>query len=282
MDDPDEGVANHVEDQLLQKGVGLIPTLEEMLESSLDDPEKAERLSKLLAQLRFEKVVNELKAWKKSEDKSLIEGLFIICRYQFPELCEKEFVSQFSSLKEAVWLEINHKQTSFESVKIFNKIFYDHFDFKKSSNFPVSPFDIFVNAVFESREGTDLSLGLIYSIVAQSLDLPIYGVTPLRGSGPFMLAYLDRNKLLNWLDWGIDDNGVLFYISVSNKGVIVEPRRLKEAYASKGMDHIKSCFEPTPNTVLIKKYLEELRKSCENNVQFRYKIDQLNQLIDIF
>lgn len=281
MEDPDELVANHVENQLLQKGVALIPTLEEMLESSFDDPEKTERIDKLLKQLRFERVCDQLESWKHSEDKSLLEGVFIICSYQFPDLCQKSFMDQFIALKEAVWLEINPRQTSFETVKVINKIFYDHFDFKKSSSFPTSPFDLFLNSVIESREGSDIALGLIYSIIAQSLDLPIYGVTPQQGTGPFMLAYLDRNNLLNWLDWGIDNNGVLFYVSVSNKGVIVEPRRLKEAYASKGMDHIKSCFEPTPNTVLIKKYLQEIKKSCENNVQFRYKINQLERLIKL-
>lgn len=282
MDDPDQLVADHVESEILKKGVVLIPELEGLLENALDDPQKSERINRLLKRIRFDHTLEALNDWKFSQDKSLIEGLYIVCKYQFPELAQAQFMQHFSKLKEAVWLEVNPKQTSFEIVKIMNKVFYDHFDFKKSSTFPVSPFDLYVNAVFESREGTDLALGLIYSLVAQSLDLPIYGVIPQRGSGPFMLAYLDENNLLNWLDWGVDNNGVLFYISISNKGVIVEPRRLKEAYALKGMDHVRSCFEPTPNTVLIKNYLTEIRKSCENNIQFRYKIDELNQLINLF
>tara|TARA_B100000508_G_scaffold130740_1_gene118329 strand:+ start:39120 stop:40007 length:888 start_codon:yes stop_codon:yes gene_type:complete len=282
MDDPDELVSSHVEDQLLQKGTELIPTLEEMLENSLDDPQRSDKIQSLLSQLRFEKVYNDLKNWIDSEDKGLIEGLFIVTKYQFPELTKSEFTHQFVALKEAIWLEINAKQTSFELVKIMNKVFYDHFDFKKSASFPVSPFDVFVNTALEAREGTDITLGLIYSIVAQSLDIPIYGVTPQQGTGPFMLAYLDKHDMLSLLDWGIDNNGVLFYISVSNKGVIVEPKRLKEAYATKGMDHLKSCFEPSPNTLLIKKYLQEICKSCENNVQFRYKIDHLRSLIQLF
>lgn len=282
MDDPDELVSSHVENQLLKKGEELIPTLEQILESSMNHPEKVEQINGLLSQLRFEKVLNDLKQWIGSEEKSLIEGLYIVSKYQFPELNQEDFTNQFLTLKEAIWLEINSKQTSFEVVNIMNKVFYDHFDFKKASNFPTSPFDIFINSAFESREGTDITLGLIYSIVAQSLEIPVYGVTPLQGSGPFMLAYLDRNNLLSLLDWGIDNNGVLFYISVSNKGVIVEPERLKEAYAAKGMDHLKSCFEPSPNTTLVKKYLQEIYKSCENNVQFRYKLDHIESMISLF
>ena len=282
MDDPDELVSSHVESQLLQKGVELIPALERMQDSAMDDPEKSERIGNLLSQLRFEKIHADLKLWIESEDKSLLEGLYIVSKYQFPDLTQSDFTFKFSALKDAIWLEINQKQTSFEIVKIMNKVFFDHFDFKKSANYPISPFDVFINSAFESREASEITLGLIYSIVAQSLEIPIYGVTPLQGTGPFMLAYLDKNDILSLLDWGIDNNGVLFYISASNKGVIVEPKRLKEAYAEKGMDHLKSCFEPSPNTVLVKKYLQEICKSCENNVQFRYKVKHLKSLMDLF
>lgn len=282
MDDPDELVSSHVENELLQKGVELIPALEKILECSMDDPSKAQRVGSLLSLLRYEKVHNELKGWISSEDKSLLEGLYIVSKYQFPDLTRQDFMLNFSALKDAIWLEINQKQTSFETVKIMNKIFFDHFDFKKTSNYPISPFDVFINSAFDSREASEITLGLIYSIVAQSLEIPIYGVTPLQGTGPFMLAYLDKNDILSLLDWGIDNNGVLFYISASNKGVIVEPKRLKEAYAEKGMDHLKSCFEPSPNTVLVKKYLQEICKSCENNVQFRYKVKDLKSLMELF
>jgi len=282
MDDPDEIISRHVEDQLLQKGTDLIPALEQMQDSSMDEPKKVERIGMLLTQLRYEKIEGDLKTWIESDDKSLIEGLYIVSKYQFPELTQTDFAFKFAALKDAIWLEINPKQTSFEIVKIINKVIFDHFDFKKSASYPISPFDVYVNSAFESREASEITLGLIYSLVAQSLEIPIYGVTPLQGTGPFMLAYLDKNEILSLLDWGIDNNGVLFYISTSNKGVIVEPKRLKEAYAEKGMDHLKSCFEPSPNTVLVKKYLQEICKSYENTVQFRYKVKHMKDLISLF
>jgi len=282
MDDPDERIALEVENKLREHGVELLPMLERLFEESLDNPVKAERLDRLLKQLQFEELCNNFKNWLSSVDKNLLEGVFYVCKFQYPHLTVEELQMEFLKLKEAVWLEINPKQTSFEHVKVLNRVFFDHFDFKRSASFPVSPFDLFANTVFETREGSDLALGLIYSIVAQELDIPIYSVTSYKHTDPFLLAYIDRHDMLSLLDWGIDNNGVLFYISVANKGVIVDPQRLKKIYTERGLEHQRALFEPAANTQIIKKYLLELKRVCGNNAQFRYKMDDLSLLIQIF
>ena len=97
-----------------------------------------------------------------------------------------------------------------------------------------------------------------------------------------MLAYLDKNNILELLDWGVHNNGVLFYISVSNKGLVVDPKRLEEVFLSKGLPITRNQFEPTPNTVLLKNYLKQISKSCENLPYFRYKVKELEELIELF
>lgn len=282
MDDPDERIAAEVENKLREHGVDLIPMLERLFEESLDNPVKAERLDRLLKQLQFEALCSNFKTWIDSDDKNLLEGVYYVCKFQYPDLRAEELRSEFLRLKEAVWLEINPKQTSFEHVKVLNRVFFDHFDFKRSAAFPASPFDLFANTVFETREGSDLILGLIYSIVAQELNIPIYGVISPKHTDPFLLAYIDRHDMLSLLDWGIDNNGVLFYISVANKGVIVDPQRLKKIYTERGMEHQRALFEPAANTQIIKKYLMELKRVCSNNAQFRYKMEGISTLIQLF
>lgn len=282
MDDPDERIAAEVENKLREHGVDLIPMLERLFEESLDNPVKAERLDRLLKQLQFEALCTNFKNWIASDEKNLLEGVYYVCKFQYPDLRAEELRSEFLRLKEAVWLEINPKQTSFEHVKVLNRVFFDHFDFKRSASFPVTPFDLFANTVFETREGSDLILGLIYSIVAQELDIPIYGVTSPKHSDPFLLAYIDRHDMLSLLDWGIDNNGVLFYISVANKGVVVDPQRLKKIYTERGMEHQRALFEPAANTQIIKKYLMELKRVCSNNAHFRYKMEDISRLIQLF
>ena len=125
MDDPDERIALEVENKLREHGVELLPMLERLFEESLDNPVKAERLDRLLKQLQFEELCNNFKNWLSSVDKNLLEGVFYVCKFQYPHLTVEELQMEFLKLKEAVWLEINPKQTSFEHVKVLNRVFFD-------------------------------------------------------------------------------------------------------------------------------------------------------------
>lgn len=282
LDDPDEVVATHVQSKIVEQGEEVIPYLEKLQDRFLDDPNKSERIDDMIHHIQFTTLKSSILSWIESEDKLLLEGVYLVCKYQFPELTIEQLNTRLLEIKQAVWLEINPKQTSFETIKVFNRIFFDHFDFKCSDVLQHSPFDFFVNSVLETREGSDTALGLIYSLVAQSLDLPIYGVSVDHPNKTFLLAYLDKNNILEILDWGVHNNGVLFYISVSNKGIVVDPQRLEEAFKIKGLPISKDQFEPTPNTVLIKNYLIQISKSCENLPYFRYKLSELKELINLF
>lgn len=282
LDDPDEVVATHVQSKIVEQGEEVIPYLEKLQDRFLDDPKKSERIDDMIHHIQFTTLKSSILSWIESEDKLLLEGVYLVCKYQFPEITIEELNTKLLEIKQAVWLEINPKQTSFETIKVFNRIFFDHFDFKCSDVLQHSPFDFFVNSVLETREGSDTALGLIYSLVAHSLDLPVYGVSVDHPNKTFLLAYLDKNNILEILDWGVHNNGVLFYVSVSNKGIVVDPQRLEEAFKIKGLPISKDQFEPTPNTVLIKNYLIQISKSCENLPYFRYKLGELEELINLF
>lgn len=282
MDDSDPMVVEHAKNKLLEYGVEIIPDLEVMEEDCFSRPSQIENVSEVLRCLRFERVKCALQGWLASDDKSLMQAVYIICTYQFPDLKIEDFTAKFRDLRHQCWMEMNSRQTSFEKVDALNKVFFDVFDFIKVEKVPYSPFEIYVNSVLDTREGTDLSLGLIYSMVAQSLDIPIYGVTTMNNRAPFVLAYLDKDNLLSVLDWGIDNNGVLFYIGVGTKGLIIDPQQLKEAYLSEGLPQNRAQFEPSPNTVIIKKYLLDIKRSYSNQPQFRYKLRDIEELLELF
>src|SRR5690554_4313939 len=282
MDDSDQMVVMHAKNKLLEYGEEIISELEILEEDCFTRPVQVSNISEVLSCLRFQKLKKNLKNWLDSDEKNLLEAVYTISTYQFPELKIEDFTSKFQELRHQCWMEINSRQTSFEKVDALNKVFFDVYDFIRVDKVPYSPFEIFVNSVMDTREGTDLSLGLIYSMVAQSLDIPIYGVTTMNNRAPFVLAYLDKDNLLSILDWGIDNNGVLFYIGVGTKGLIIDPQQLKEAYLSEGLPQNRAQFEPSPNTVIIKKYLLDIKRSYSNQPQFRYKLRDIEELLELF
>lgn len=282
MDDPDQMVVDHARGKLLEYGEDIIPNLECLEDDCFIHPIQLDNISIVLAALRFCRIKSTLQNWLNSQEKSLMQAVYAISTYQYPDLKIEEFTSKFQDLRHQCWMEINSRQTSFEKVEALNKVFFDVFDFVRVNEVPHSPFEIFVNSVMESKEGTDTSLGLIYSMVAQSLEIPIYGVTTMNNRAPFVLAYLDKDNLLPILDWGIDNNGVLFYIGVGTKGMVIDPKQLKETYLSEGLPQNRAQFEPSPNSIIIKKYLNDIKRSYANQAQFRYKLRDFEELLELF
>jgi|SRR5690554_175185 len=282
MDDSDQMVVMHAKNKLLEYGEEIISELEILEEDCFTRPVQVSNISEVLSCLRFQKLKKNLKNWLDSDEKNLLEAVYTISTYQFPELKIEDFTSKFQELRHQCWMEINSRQTSFEKVDALNKVFFDVYDFIRVDKVPYSPFEIFVNSVMDTREGTDLSLGLIYSMVAQSLDIPIYGVTTMNNRAPFVLAYLDKDNLLPVLDWGIDNNGVLFYVSIGTKGLIVDPQQLKKAFLSEGLPQSRAQFEPSPNSLIIKKYLNDIKRSYSNQIHFRYKLRDIEELLELF
>ena len=282
MDDPDQMVVEHARGKLFEYGTDIIPNLEHLENDCFTCPIQLENISIVLDSLRFQRIKSSLNSWINSEDKNLMQAVFTICSYQFPDLTIEDFTSNFQDLRHQCWMEINSRQTSFEKVGALNRVFFDVFNFVRVHEVPHSPFEIFINSVMESKQGTDISLGLIYSLVAQSLDIPVYVVTTMNNRAPFILAYMDRDNLLPVLDWGIDNNGVLFYIGVGTKGLIIDPQQLKEAYVSEALPQNRAQFEPSPNSVIIKKYLKDIKRSYSNQAQFRYKLIDIEELLELF
>lgn len=282
MDDPDAVVMEHAKQTLIECGEEIIPQLEIIEEDSIDNPLRIENIKEVLGCLRFQKVKKSLESWLSSSDKNLLEAVYIINSYQFPELKIEDFTRQFQELKHRCWMKLNSRQTSFEKIATINKVFFEEFAFVQPTKLPYSPFEIFLNSVLDTKEGTDLSLGLVYSLVAQSLELPVYGVTTMNHRAPFVLAYLDKSNLLPVLNWGIDNNGVLFYIQVGEKGNIVDPQHFKKSYFELGLPQSRAQFEPSPNTIVMKKYLRDIRRSFSNQPYYRYKLDDIDELLGLF
>lgn len=282
MDDPDVIVMEHARQTILECGEDIIPQLEALEEESIDNPRRIEHIKEVLNSLRFQRVKNSLTNWLASSEKNLLEAIFIINSYQFPELKIEDFTEQFHVLKHRCWLKMNSRQTSFEKVEAINRVFFEEFAFVQPNRLPYSPFEIFLNSVLDTKEGTDLSLGLIYSLVAQSLELPVYGVTTMNHRAPFVLAYLDKSNLLPILNWGIDNNGVLFYIQIDAKGNLVDPQHFKKSYFELGLPQNRAQFEPSPNSIVMKKYLRDIRRSFANQPYYRYKLQDIDELLGLF
>ena len=261
VDDPDDQIYQHVRDELVKCGTTALPILESTWETDLFGSKHHERIDKIIQEIQFEEVKKELKGWLESSEKDLVKGACVLAKYKNPTLDESEIVNAIQNIRRDIWLELNDNQTAFEKVKIFNKIFFNHHKFEGDKEDYFSPSNSLINKVLESRKGNPLSLGLVYSVIAQSLDLPIYGVNL---PNHFILAYMDVNGVHAQNDQE-NEYGVLFYINTFSRGSIFSTDEIKSFLDILKVEHKRDFYEPCSNTTIIRRMLTNLISSYQQS-----------------
>lgn len=277
IDDPDESVYAHVHDCLLSYGADAIPYLETSWEEQDFGLLFQNRIENLIHEIQFEETKRCLKKWIESSDKDLLTGCIIIAKYQYPGLDEAVLRNHILAIQKDVWLEINNKQTALEKVRIINKVFFGIHHFKGNAKNFHSPLNSYINTVLETKKGNPLSLSILYSVIAQNLNLPIYGVNL---PNHFILAYMDEFAVNQFLP-DTNDYGVLFYINPFSKGSIFDAEEIKEFLNGINQPHLRDYFEPCSNTAIIKRMITNLIGSFQE-VGNSEKVNELVELRDLF
>jgi regulator of sirC expression with transglutaminase-like and TPR domain len=260
LEDPDENIFNHVYQELLDYGLKVIPILESSWELDVKNLVHQQRIENLIHEIQFNDTQWKLKSWKNTENKDLIEAWLIISNWKYPGLNNQLILDKLHEIKKGIWLEINEQQTAYEKVKILNKIFFQHYKFKGNNQNYHSPLNSFINTVLETKQGNPLSLSIIYSFIAQELNIPIYGVNL---PNHFVLAYLDENKV-NPLLGNDTSSGVLFYINVFSNGAIIYENDIKSFLNQLKIKEHSSYFEPCGNSLIIQRILINLISSYQS------------------
>jgi hypothetical protein len=275
LEDPNNQVFEQVKNELILIGDEALFPLETAAQKNSFGDQFNERVHSLINEIQRNVLKNELIQWINSEEKDLLLGSIIVSKHHDTYIEDSLVHETIQSLRRAIWLEFNDYQTSFEQIKIFNKIFFGVSQFKCLNKESYSPDEIDISKVLESKQGAPLTIGLIYSIVAQSLDLPVYGVN-LPNS--FVLAFMDYNQS-NFILNQQNDFGVLFYINPKSLGDILDAREIDAFLSSRNLDPNRSHFEPCSNSSLIKRMIKDLMVSFQHIGDDR-KASDLNELIN--
>lgn len=277
IDDPDDQVYSHVHDKLKAYGPEAIPYLEDSWESENFGLLFQHRIENLIHEIQFSNTLACLKDWISSEEKDLLEGAIIIALYQYPGMDTQKVKQEIENIRKDIWLEVSQSQTAFEKIKTFNKVFFEKHRFQGNSKNFHSPLNSYINTVLEMRTGNPLSLSLIYSVIAQSLQLPVYGVNL---PNHFILAYMDEHST-NSLSGKKNPYGVLFYINTFSKGMIFQENDIYQFLQQIKVPASRSYFEPCANTQIIHRMIVNLIAAFQavGNVD---KVNELSEMRALF
>lgn len=277
IDDPDENIFEHVRDQLMEHGSQVIPFLESSWENDDYGLIFQARIESLIKDIQFSAIKNDLQDWINSSNKDLLEGAIIISRYQYPNIEEQDIHNKVQEIRKDIWLEINEGQTALEKVRVFNQVFYGKYGFSGNSKDYHAPQNSYIYKVLEMHKGNPLSLCILYSIIAQSLDMPIYGVNL---PNHFVLTYLDENNTFVMLNQE-NKHGNLFYINAFSKGGIFDQSEIDDFLKKLDKLQLREYYEPCTNSAIIMRMLTNLIASFQQSGSSE-KVNELIELRDLF
>jgi regulator of sirC expression with transglutaminase-like and TPR domain len=261
LDDPDTFIFESVKNRLLTIGEPAIPYLEGFWESAMIEPKAQESLVDIIHEIQFKGLKEKLRNWKNSKEQSLLEGALLVSKYQFPELEEESVINEINKMANQIWLELNDNLTALEQVKVFNYFFFGRFKFSGNKKHYHAPQNNFVSYVLDSKKGNPLSLSIIYLLLAQRLQLPVFGVN------------LPSHFVIGWGENlnPREPDEVLFYINPFSKGVLLKHKDLENFVGQLQLPLKRSYFLPCSNIEMILRLL--------NNLNFAYKQQGLNDKV---
>jgi len=273
LDDPDMQVFEVVQEKLLSGGTEIVPTLEKVWENSLNI-NLHRRIENIIHQIQFSNTKINLEQWVKDGGNNLLEGACLVARYQYPELKFEDIEERIGIIKNDLNREIISNLTPLQKIKTINHIFFDIHKFTRNTGNYFSPQNCFVNQVLESKKANPISMAIVYCFLANSLDLPVFGVNlPFN----FILAFLhDTHKPIQ----NVEEEEILFYINPYNNGAVLGKREIDLFLKQQKLDWKKSYYLPCNNIETIARLISTL-VNAYGQIGQPDKIMEMEELLQI-
>ncbi|GJM60092.1 transglutaminase-like domain-containing protein [Persicobacter diffluens] len=264
LDDEDQMISSHINDRILSLGVNALPLLEKAWEEYTWNPEMQLKISELMHHLQYQKVVEGLENWRDGDQKDLMEALYWMACYSYPELQREELDNMLDAIIRKVRQGFNPDGHPVKQVKHINQVFFDELGFGPNSRNFHNPANSMVNQVLLTKRGNPISLCSVYYLVAKKLGMPITGVNL---PNLFVLMYPHET--------------MPFYINVFNKGLIFSREDLKEYVRHLQLKMEPVFFEPCSHWDIVVRSLRNLHYSFEH-LGATDRAKDIQALIDIF
>ncbi len=274
LDEDNEVILKNVTQKLLSYGEEVVFNLENSWEQSMN-PIIHERIEDIIHQIQFNSVYQQLKIWLKDPYPDLFKGAEIVSKYQFPDYDTANIRNIVAGIKQKIWIELNNYLTPLETINVFNQVFFGILSFRGEYKLNHDISGYCINHLIETKKGTSITLGILYIIIAQDLNIPIYGVTLYRH---FILSF--QKGFIE--DFNIDNSSQsLFYINAMSGGVIFQREEIKVYLKKMKQKNEIKFFSPASNKELIKELLYYIWNNYTNAKQQK-KADEIEKLRSLF
>ena len=199
LEDDDPRVFSEIQSALMAFGTEGVPRLEKAWEQ-YDNPVIQTRLEEIIQSIQSQDTLNLLDQWI-AEPNDLLMGWFLVSKYHFYDLQFSAFRNEINRLVNKAWLEMRDAANNTDKLFAINRLFYNIEHYTSANHDTRHVNHLFLNTFMERKKGHPLALGILYLIICQKLEIPVYGIIL---PGYFTLLFKDRHQE--------------FFIDVFNKG----------------------------------------------------------------
>jgi len=260
LEDDDEEINRHVEGKIMSLGSDIIPYLEEQWENSFD-PNIQSKIEDMIHTLQFSSLKERMRAWKENGGESLLEGMWLISLYQYPDTELNDLNKEIEQIYYDIWVELQEDLHPYDQIKIINGALFTKLKFRANTKNFHSPNNSFLKSVLESKKGNPISLSVVYMLVAEKLGMPIYGVNL---PNLFIITYKNPD--------------VQFYVNAFNRGLIFSKKDIDNYLANLNLTPKPIYYEPCSNEEIIKRVLRNLIMAFEKLGE-HHKSEEVKELL---
>ena len=262
LDDEDKEVLTHVENRIISLGDAIIPFLESEWENNFS-PAVQKRLEELIHTLQFDSLKSRLVAWKEGGGSDLLEGMWLVATYQYPDLLLEKLKKDLEQIYYEAWLDFKSDVHPFDQIKILNNVLFGKLKFGANTKNFHSPGNCMINVVLDSRKGNPISLCVIYMLVANKLKMPVYGVNL-----PSLFILTHKTK------------DAQFYVNVFNKGLVFSKTDIDSFIAQLNLATSDIFYQPCTHLDIVRRALRNLVMSFEKTGDAD-KVEEIKTLLGL-
>lgn len=280
IDDPDEEVFDVISQRIVDYGKPIIPHLEHLWESTLDEPTQ-ERIELLIHRLHYTDLTEDIRQWSDAGHHDLLVGSLLVSKFMYPDLATAPVLMEIEKIRRNVWLELNNYLTPLEQVNVVRNILYHYYGLKGGDINYAEPKEFLLHKTIESKRGNQLANGILYLLICELLDIPVQHINIPQ---QFVVAYFRQGQSNTFQpsspDAAPDPRQFIEFFIDPSSGQVFTHHDVETYLRRLSVDPLPAYFEPRSNKEVIKTLLLEFSK-CFSGEQDRYKQEELLRLASL-
>jgi len=263
LDDSDGEVVGMIRDKIKNLGKEAIPLLESEWDHYEENPVIQGKIEFLLQDLQTDSLLLDMKEWAAHGGEDLLRGLWLISRIVYPENRIENMRTEINRIYMDIWLLTQKDMHPVDLLQVMNNVIFDQMGFEPNVKNFHSPQNSLFNQVLEMKRGNPVSLSCLYILLAQKLDIPLYGV-----------------NLPNLFVMIFDYPGHTFYVNAFNKGQIFHRKDIDDYLSHMNLEPRKEYYQACSHIEIVMRVLTNLAFAYQKSGD-RDRESQVSRILSI-